>query len=184
MGHVDAPGGPPSGLRLETPVKGAALADHPRHLADVCPLLLQGGWRPDQPLQDACLQHHAAWGAAQDPVGLLVHLGAAPHRLHLHSDIVQSLPPVSAPGPRVTAGGRRRGAGARGWPARGAGAGAGAGGRSRWAGLGFRQCHPPARHGSLSSEPLSPSLYVGELDLVCLQTGGGKKDTSDDHWLL
>lgn len=41
----------------------------------------------------------------------------------------------------------------------------------------------PAR--SLSSEPRSPRLYVGELDLVCLQTGEEvEKHTSDDHGLL
>ena len=46
-------------------------------------LLRRCGRRPDQPLQDARLQHHAARRPAQDAVRLLVHLGAATHRLHL-----------------------------------------------------------------------------------------------------
>lgn len=81
-------GGAASGLQPETPVKVQRTVS-PRQIP---PVLLspslplsrcRGGRRPDQPLQDARLQHHAARGPAQDAVRLLIHLSAAPHRLHL-----------------------------------------------------------------------------------------------------
>ena len=51
--------------------------------------------------------------------------------------------------------------------------------------LGVPSAPPTSRAQSLSSEPRLPRLYVGELDLVHLQTGEEEEEyTSGDHWLL
>lgn len=178
MGHVDAPWRGPLRAAAGNSCEGAVLGGPPCHPTDACPPPAAGvaGGLTNLSKMPAC--NIMLLGAQRKTLSGFSSTSVLPHTGYIyHSDIVQSLPPVSAPwvpGSLLAAGvgsqraGRTGGckeARAMGWP-------------------GVPSVPPTCRARSPSSEPRSPRLYVGELDLVRLQTGEKvERDTSGDHWL-